>query len=87
VIIGILTIVGLGKLLSGIPIPLLIPDPNLRNDALIFIPWATGGKIILDGLIYKTAGEFLVLFDYLAEYINKNIGEIRSSLIARSFFQ
>jgi hypothetical protein len=35
------------------------------------IPWAVGGKIILDGLIYMAAGEFLVLFVDLVQNLKK----------------
>jgi hypothetical protein len=70
VIAGILTIFGFGNFLSDV-LPLLIPDPTARNEAFVVIPWAVGGKIILDGLIYMAAGEFLVLFVDLVQNLKK----------------
>lgn len=71
VIVGILAIFGLENFISGFLTQLLGPNPTLGKVALNLIPSVIGYQIILEGLLFMAAGEFLVLFVDLVQSIKK----------------
>jgi len=74
VIGGIITIFRLSDLsdfFSSYLTPIFGSNTDINRMAVEYIPSVLGGKIILDGLIYMAAGEFLVLFVELVQILKK----------------